>query len=58
MKKENNAEKLASLIRLLSVLSDDKDIYIVGHNNKIDAREYQLNLIKTYVLCLFHLFPD
>jgi AraC-type DNA-binding domain-containing proteins len=54
MKKENNAEKLASLIRLLSVLSDDKDIYIVGHNNKMDAREYQLNLIKTYVLCNFY----
>lgn len=54
MKEENEAEKLASFIRLLVVLSDDKDLLVVGDNHKIDAKEYQLNLIRTYVMCNFY----
>jgi AraC-like DNA-binding protein len=54
MRNESNAEKLASIIRLLVILADNKDLYVVGHNNKINAREYQINLIKTYVICNFY----
>lgn len=54
MKEENDAEKLASFIKLLVVLSDDKDLRVVGRNHKIEAKEYQLNMIKTYVICNFY----
>jgi AraC-like DNA-binding protein len=54
MKDECSAEKLASLIRLLIIVSDDKELLIVGHSNKINAKEYKLNLIKTYVKCNFY----
>ncbi len=54
MKKENEAEKLASFIRLLVILSDDKDLLVVGHNNKTNTKEYQLNQIRTYVICNFY----
>lgn len=44
MKKENDAEKLASFIRLLIILADDKEQLVAGHNHKIDAKECLLNL--------------
>lgn len=54
MKKENDAEKLASFIRLLIILADDKEQLVAGHNHKIDAKECLLNLIRSYVICNFY----
>jgi AraC-like DNA-binding protein len=53
MRDENDAERVASVIRILVEMSEDRQLIVVGRKNITNAREYQINQIKTYVACNF-----
>lgn len=48
---QDDVERLASMIRLLAILSSTDDACIVGIHKKIDKEQERLNMVHTYVIC-------
>lgn len=51
MEDQEDVERLASMIRLLAVVSLTDEVHIVGRYKKTDTKEERLNRIRTYVIC-------
>lgn len=48
---QEDVERLASMIRLLAVLSLTDEAHIVGSDKKTDTRQERLDKVRTYVIC-------
>jgi len=48
---QNDAERLASMVKLLTIISSTDDARIVGLYKKINKEQERLNMVHTYVIC-------
>jgi len=48
---QSDAERLASMVRLLTIISSTDNAHIVGIYKKISREQERLNMVHTYVIC-------